>query len=48
MNQDSRVIFKYDLHLLQNGTWMPVGAEILSIQVQNETEIKIWALVDPS
>lgn len=40
-------IWKYELEIVGNQTIeMPVNAEILTVQIQNETPC-IWALVDP-
>lgn len=43
-----QTIWKYPLRVKETETFlMPRGAEILTIQVQNETPC-IWALVDPN
>jgi len=43
----NKTIWKYELKIddLQNVT-MPIGAEILSVQMQNDTPC-LWALVNP-
>lgn len=44
-----KTIYKYDCDVTDNvSIEMPVGAEVLCVQVQPDTGPKIWALVDPS
>ncbi len=46
--QTVRTIWKFPIFAPQRyTTMMPVGAEILSVQVQGE-EAQMWALVDPN
>ena len=44
---EMKTIFKYPLTLSEQGIEMPEGAQILTVQVQNNTPY-LWALVSPS
>jgi hypothetical protein len=39
-------VFKYELHGHDSIVKLPLGAEILSVQLQNDRPV-LWALVDP-
>ena len=39
-------VFKYPLQVVDaQGLWLPIGAEILSVQMQGD-QLQLWALVD--
>ena len=43
------VIYKYPLRRADEQTVdMPMGARVISVGIQNGTEIMVWAVVDPS
>ena len=44
----NKTIYKYPIKVTDGqNISLPIGAEILTIQVQNEIEVFMWALVDP-
>ena len=40
-------VFKYELHAMDVTLKLPLGAEILNVQLQNDRRV-LWALVDPN
>ncbi len=42
----TKTIWKYDLKIGSNKIYMPIGAEILTVQMQNDLPV-MWALLNP-